>query len=793
MTLALSRIADLEPAVGKPTPLTDSADFENRLFRREDWEVFRTLDGVAQRAGVPVQGLARLVLKELADNALDAGGEVQVGRGAAEREFFVQDGGPGLHGTDEEIAELFSIRRPLTSSKLLRQPTCGALGNGLRVVAGTVLASAGDLTVSTAGRVLRLDPQDDGSTQVERAGSWSGTGTRISVTFGPGINCVLALGWAEQAQFFTGGEPYRGRSSAYWYTSEAFFELAQAAGARTVRALVAELDGCTGTKAGEVAAGFAGRAAIELSRDETDELLARARAAARPVKPERLGNVGRQPDLPDAYARRTGTFKVPLHRGPHAAEIPFVVEAWAQSASAPHLCLLVNRTPVPAEISFGRTMKDKTCCGLKGCGLSEEQRGIATPVQIGRHGDFGTWVNIIAPWLPKTNDSKSPDLSALAVPIAEALEAAVRQCRRSQRGPGRRSVKDVVLGVLPQAIETASDGGQQRFTQRQLYYTVRPMVIAETSEAPTWENFCNIVTAKEADDGQDIAGMMRDVRGLLYHPHTHEEIPLGTIAVERYERPKWTFNKILFIEKEGFFPLLIAARWPERHDCALVTSKGQPTRAVRDLLDLLGETDEEITFFCIHDADAAGTIIFQSLQKETRARKARKVRIVNLGLEPEEGLAMGLPVEPAEYARTPAIADYVSDAWRDWLLTQRIELNAMGTADLLAWLDKKMAAHAQGKLIPPAPVLDEHLISSVRERVENALTERILREAGLDEQVADAVTELAPTLQRRSAKLHREVARTLAENPVARWTEPVEEIADNLVNNHLQVSEGGAS
>ena len=42
-------------------------------FEREDWSLFRTLEGLQQKAGVPKAQLARLVLKELTDNALDAG------------------------------------------------------------------------------------------------------------------------------------------------------------------------------------------------------------------------------------------------------------------------------------------------------------------------------------------------------------------------------------------------------------------------------------------------------------------------------------------------------------------------------------------------------------------------------------------------------------------------------------------------------------------------------------------------------------------------------------------------
>ena len=61
---------------------------------------------------------------------------------------------------------MFSINRPLVSTKLLRLPTRGALGNGLRVVAGAVVASNGSLTVITRNVRLELRPERDGSTTV---------------------------------------------------------------------------------------------------------------------------------------------------------------------------------------------------------------------------------------------------------------------------------------------------------------------------------------------------------------------------------------------------------------------------------------------------------------------------------------------------------------------------------------------------------------------------------------------------------------------------------------------------
>ena len=98
--------------------------------------------------------------------------------------------------------------------------------------------------------------------------------------------------------------------------------------------------------------------------------------------------------------------------------------------------------------------------------------------------------------------------------------------------------------------------------------------------------------------------MYREPRGSITHPHRDETITLGTLMVEEYERPAWNFNKLLYIEKEGAQEALKQNRWLERHDCAVMSSKGFSTRAARDLIDKLVEHDEPVEVFCVHDADA---------------------------------------------------------------------------------------------------------------------------------------------------------------------------------------------
>ena len=117
--------------------LASSPAPESFKFEREDWTLFRTVEGLQQKAGVPATWLRRLVLKEIADNALGAGTRIETGQ-IDGRGFYVADTGSGIDGAPEDIARLSSIARPLVSTKPWRLATRGAFGNGLRVVAGSI-------------------------------------------------------------------------------------------------------------------------------------------------------------------------------------------------------------------------------------------------------------------------------------------------------------------------------------------------------------------------------------------------------------------------------------------------------------------------------------------------------------------------------------------------------------------------------------------------------------------------------------------------------------------------------
>ena len=756
----------------EPEPL----DFQTE---KPDWALFRTLDGLGQKAGVSPTRLRRLALKELVDNALDAGAEVTIRDEGIS--YVIEDDGPGISGTPQQVADLFSINRVLRSSKQLRKPQRGALGNGLRVVAGALIASGGGrLIVSTRGNRLDITPLADGGASVRATPTDRPIGTKIRIAFGPDMPAdPLALEWAEAAITMSQGGPgYDGKTSPHWFDAGAFYELVHWAGNRPVRELIAKLDGCTGAKAALVTGDLKGRTCKSLTRDETTALLTRARVATMPPTVKKLGAVGEIDALPYYYARKTGSIE--LGSREPKANLPFVVEAWAEAAKIETtVAAHVNRTPITGEVLILPPSDDKPV--IWGCGLNHF-------LDIPKKGKWTVVVNVTIPFMPITTDGKEPNLELFVTEIVDAVQGAIKRAHKAIPRDNKGSVKGIVIANLADALRDRSGGGLYPVSQRQLFYAMRPIVMAALGRELIWENFTQIVTGYEAEHGE-LEGMYRDNRGVLYQPGTGQDVPVGTRMVEGYERPAWTFNKVVYIEKEALFEALKANDWPERHDCALLTSKGFASRAVKDILDGLAEHDEPIKVFCVHDADSAGTLIYQTLQEATRARGARAIEIVNLGLEPWEAEEMGLEAEPfkkGDKHRRP-VADYVTqhpdgDYWTDWLQSHRYELDAMSTPQFLEWLTAKIEAHEVGKVIPPVEVIvdttDEVLRSFLRKHIE----ERVLREANID-----ALVEAAFAAIERPDLNPEVIASWLAGNPNENWRASVEAAAAAEIKRHEEL------
>jgi len=192
-------------------------------------------------------------------------------------------------------------------------------------------------------------------------------------------------------------------------------------------------------------------------------------------------------------------------------------------------------------------------------------------------------------------------------------------------------------------------------------------------------------------------------------------------------------------------------------------------------------------------AQDPGTMIYQTFQEATKARRARKVKIVNLGLEPWEAVAMGLEAEsiPAEDRRRAVaeyacnhpgnfgdeqipVANWTSD-WEEWLQTHRVELNAMTTPQFIEWLDGKMEGYS--KLVPPEDVIGKELDERIETKIREAIEERILRESNIDAQVVNAIA----AIEKPSAAALADGIRELFDSePESEWRDHIEAVARDL-------------
>ena len=121
---------------------------------------------------------------------------------------------------------------------------------------------------------------------------------------------------------------------------------------------------------------------------------------------------------------------------------------------------------------------------------------------------------------------------------------------------------------------------------------MRPFVEHATGgEALAWQNFTSILTDHEAKNGE-VPGLIRDPRGSFHELHG-ATIELGTSSGCGLSAPNLAISQSPVLRrKEDHLRILQQAGWPQRHDCALMSSKGYASRAARDLIDRIADTAE---------------------------------------------------------------------------------------------------------------------------------------------------------------------------------------------------------
>jgi DNA topoisomerase 6 subunit A-like protein len=318
---------------------------------------------------------------------------------------------------------------------------------------------------------------------------------------------------------------------------------------------------------------------------------------------------------------------------------------------------------------------------------------------------------------------------------AKRQERAARAPRKTYYAPIPKTyIKEIVFEVLPQAMRNAGTN----FSARDLYYATRALAYNhnewDDDKRLEYSYFSQGLLTEYQEEHGLILGLWRDARGHLQEPHTGKSIGLGTIEVSNYEFPEYTFDKILYVEKEGELPKLQAAKLGERYDMAICSGKGQPTEAVRNLFARAEHGNYQL--FVFHDADLDGYDIARVMAEETRRMRGYFVDVVDIGLTVEDALEMGLASEPFRRQKNISweLSMRLSHVASEYLCQrgfgrgmsgERFELNAiLPDTRRVEYIERKLEeSGVRGKVIPPDEALAERREKMYREKVDGWVDE----------------------------------------------------------------------
>ena len=364
----------------------------------------------------------------------------------------------------------------------------------------------------------------------------------------------------------------------------------------------------------------------------------------------------------------------------------------------------------------------------------------------------------------------------------------------------RTTIKEVAYAVIPEAYRKAG-GGRYAVNARQLMYAARPAIQEQTGQLLNDAYFTQTLLPdyiREHPGETADWDVVYDARGHLSEPHTQKRVNLGTLGVRKYlsgmkeepdpgiEPPEFTadfptygpknrFGSILYIEKEGFLPLLEQAKFAERYDLAIMSSKGMGTTAVRTLIE---SVCQQVKILVLHDFDKSGFSIVGTLRRDTRRYEfAVAPQVVDLGLRLSDVEKWDLQAETVSYSSDPGSNLNLNGAtqeeieflrgesdWRSYR-GQRVDLNAFTSDAFVEWLESKLEEQGVVKVIP-----------------DDATLESAYRRALSIQQYREAIDEATQDIQDRVAaveipeNLRADLKQRMKSHPSQPWDEALEQI-----------------
>lgn len=623
-------------------------------------------------------------------------------------------------------------------------------------------------------------------------------------------------------------------TSSHWYSLERLRALiaayiaeeANGAKAKTVREFVSEFHGLKSTRKQKcivAAAGLSGAwlhdlvAGHDVDEEAVQRLLLAMQREARPVRPKSLGVIG-EPHLTTClvewwccapasvrYTRVTG----------EAGGLPFVLEValgiheqddayravvagvnWSPSLETPFddLAYLLGEMRVDEDDPI--TLIAHLACPRPD--FTDRGKGrIALPLSVAAALD--KCVRSVAKRWKKAKRQADRE--------GRLRQKQFEKLRRAQRTK-ELTLKEAVQQVMEAAYLHASGNKSDPANARQVMYAARPRVL-ELTGGRCWTKssyFTQNLLPQFMEAHPQLTAdwnVVFDARGRLIEPHTGRRIDLGTLEVRNYiqgwtaicpDRPAGIaiptdrpthgptnrYRFALFVEKDGFYPLLERYRIADRFDVAIMSTKGMSVTAARELVDQLSQRG--VTVLVLRDFDKSGFSIVHTLRTDSpRYRFRAQPNVIDIGLRLEdirawEVLPLAEAVEyrnaqkdPRERLRAAGATEeechfLVGDrAQGGGWSGQRVELNAFTSPRFIEYVEYQLAQSGVTKVVPSG--------ESLERAYRRAWTAAGIQ-AAIDEAMTRAPAGEAPALPRGLlAKLARAI-----EDMGQSWDEALAEI-----------------
>lgn len=347
-----------------------------------------------------------------------------------------------------------------------------------------------------------------------------------------------------------------------------------------------------------------------------------------------------------------------------------------------------------------------------------------------------------------------------------------------------RTYKSILFEIMPEAVE-AERSLSGRIDVRGLFYACRRLYLDHPERPRSREErfaaqkkdseqileygyfSAQVIPSYEQEYGE-IEGLIREPRGHLHEAHTADEEAqeIGTEFVSDFLPPDYYYDKVLYVEKHGIAQGLIDQDLGERHDMAIVASKGYGTEANRELLQMFD--DEGYQVFVLHDCDIDGYGILANLRNGNERMPGLAVEAIDLGISLDDARAFDPPLIGEEATRQKAIpsgtVDQLTDAEHEMFVGiprnkkvweyQRYELNEIPSHARLPFVERRLVANGVWpKVIAP----DDYL----------AETAFRMRDSDIGFEVRMAVDEIVDTDAIVEALLPRFRSRYGIEDPAA--------------------------